>query len=286
MSFADEELMKTVRLVAFDLDDTLAPSKSPMDAEMAGLLADLIRLVPVCIISGGRFEQFSSQVLTQLHSGPDLARLHLMPTCGTQYYQWSGSEWSRVYSEELTEAQKAAVIKALSDGAVELGLWEEQPWGPIIEDRGSQITFSALGQQAPVAAKKKWDPTGAKKELLRRYVADRVPELEVRGGGSTSVDVTRKGVDKSYGMEKIKAELGLENGDILFVGDRLDVGGNDYPVKAMGIGCVAVEEWQHTAIFVRGLIATLTGAAPVVPVVGPPDDDASHLSAATVGQQA
>ena len=276
--------MKQVRLVAFDLDDTLAPSKSRIHPEMAGLLTDLLGQVPVCIISGGRFEQFSAQVLDALVAGPDLSSLHLMPTCGTQYYEWTGSDWSRVYSEDLTDVQKDTVITALKEGAVELGLWEEQTWGPIIEDRGSQITFSALGQEAPVDAKKNWDPSGAKKELLREYVAERVPELEVRGGGSTSVDVTRKGVDKSYGMEKIKQRLNLTNDDILFVGDRLDAGGNDYPVKAMGIGCVAVEEWQHTAIFVRGLIATLTADSSGEPLTRWSAAEATDLSAATAGQ--
>ncbi len=276
--------MKQVRLVAFDLDDTLAPSKSRIHPEMAGLLTELLRQVPVCIISGGRFEQFSAQVLDALAAGPDLSRLHLMPTCGTQYYEWTGSDWSRVYSEDLTDVQKNTVITALTEGAVELGLWEEQTWGPIIEDRGSQITFSALGQEAPVDAKKNWDPSGDKKERLRQYVAERVPELEVRSGGSTSVDVTRKGVDKSYGMEKIKQALNLANDDILFIGDRLDAGGNDYPVKAMGIGCVAVEEWQHTAIFVRGLIATLAADPSREPLTEWSADEQADLSAVTAGQ--
>jgi hypothetical protein len=276
--------MKQVRLVAFDLDDTLAPSKSRIHPEMAGLLTELLRQVPVCIISGGRFEQFSAQVLDALAVGPDLASLHLMPTCGTQYYEWTGSDWSRVYSEDLTDVQKNTVITALTEGAVELGLWEAQTWGPIIEDRGSQITFSALGQEAPVDAKKNWDPSGAKKEKLRAYVAERVPELEVRSGGSTSVDVTRKGVDKSYGMEKIKQALNLANDDILFVGDRLDAGGNDYPVKAMGIGCVAVEEWQHTAIFVRGLIATLAAESSGESLTGWSADEPADLAAVPAGQ--
>ena len=245
-----------IRLVAFDLDDTLAPSKSRVDPEMAELLGQLIQRVPVCIISGGRFEQFSMQVLDALDDSAGLENLHLMPTCGTQYYEWSGSEWTQVYSEELTEAQKSAVIEALTAGEAALGLNDPQTWGPKIEDRGSQITFSALGQSAPVDAKKAWDPSGAKKDALRQFVAERVPELEVRSGGSTSVDITRKGVDKAYGMEKIKTKLGLANEDILFVGDRLDEGGNDYPVKAMGINCVAVQEWEQTAIFVRGLVAT------------------------------
>jgi phosphomannomutase len=251
----------TIRLVAFDLDDTLAPSKSRVDPEMAVLLGELIQRVPVCIISGGRFEQFEMQVLdaldtAALDSAGGLQNLHLMPTCGTQYYEWSNSSWTQVYSEELTQAQKSAVIDALTAGEAALGFTDPETWGPKIEDRGSQITFSALGQSAPVDAKKAWDPSGAKKEALRAFVAERVPELEVRSGGSTSVDVTRKGVDKAYGMEKIKAKLGLGNDDILFVGDRLDEGGNDYPVKAMGIGCVAVQEWEQTAIFIRGLVAT------------------------------
>jgi phosphomannomutase len=252
-----EDHLKNIGLIAFDLDDTLAPSKSRVDPQMAALLDDLIALVPVCIISGGRFEQFTMQVLSCLSPGDHLSDLHLMPTCGTQYYEWAGDQWEQVYSEELSEQQKSTVITALTEGAKELGLWEDQTWGPIIEDRGSQITFSALGQEAPVDAKKLWDPTGGKKERLRRYVAARVPELEVRGGGSTSVDVTRKGVDKSYGMEKIKIKLGLRNDDILFVGDRLDEGGNDYPVKAMGIECIAVREWQETAVVVRDLISSL-----------------------------
>jgi phosphomannomutase len=260
-SLEQGDYMKNIGLVAFDLDDTLAPSKSRVDPEMARLLDELIGLVPVCIISGGRFEQFTMQVLSSLEPGDSLSRLHLMPTCGTQYYEWLGQEWHQVYSEELTEAQKSAVITALTEGAKELGLWEDQTWGPIIEDRGSQITFSALGQEAPVEAKKQWDPSGSKKEQLRTYVAARVPELEVRGGGSTSVDVTRKGVDKSYGMNKIKIKLGLQNDDILFIGDRLDEGGNDYPVKAMGIECIAVHEWQETAVVVRDLISSLRKSA-------------------------
>ena len=250
--------MKQPRLIAFDLDDTLAPSKSRMDPVMADLLGALLGLVPVCINSGGRFEQFSAQVLTSLPATSHLSNLHLMPTCGTQYYERSGAGWSRMYSEDLTDDQKAKVVDALVDGVRTLGLDQVATWGPTIEDRGSQVTFSALGQDAPVEAKKKWDPSGAKKESLRAYVAARVPDLEVRSGGSTSVDVTRKGVDKSYGMNRIKERLDLADADILFIGDRLDEGGNDYPVKAMGIQCIAVKEWHDTAEVVRGLIAQLS----------------------------
>jgi phosphomannomutase len=245
-----------LRLFAFDLDDTLAVSKSPIDPEMTDLLGRLLDRVEVCIISGGRFEQFDTQVLRHLDiDDARRQRLHLMPTCGTRYYRWNGTEWHLVYAEDLTDDDKRRIIDALTTGAQALGLWEPNPWGEIIEDRGSQITFSALGQAAPPEAKYAWDPDGIKKRALRDYVAARLPDLEVRGGGSTSVDVTRKGIDKAYGIGRLLDGLQLTTADVLFVGDRLDEGGNDYPVRAMGVPCVAVEGWKDTAQFLRQVLA-------------------------------
>lgn len=251
-----------VRVIAFDLDDTLTVSKSQIDGRMAKLLAQLLDVVDVCIISGGRFEQFDRQVIRHLPlDDRSRARLHLMPTCGTRYYRWEATAWRQVYAEDFSEDDKRRVIAVLTQGAKELGYWESEPWGEIIEDRGSQITFSALGQSAPVEAKYAWDPGGAKKRRLREYAAERLPDLEVRTGGSTSIDVTRKGIDKAYGMRKLLQQLDLDVSDVVFVGDRLEEGGNDYPVKAMGIRCVAVHRWQDTADYVEGLLARAAAGA-------------------------
>ena len=255
-------MVKTA-LVAFDLDDTLAPSKSPMDPRMSQLLAELLDVVPVCIISGGQFSQFKMQAIDNLPEAGSahLERLHLMPTCGTQYYRYENGDWQQVYAENLTEDQKSSALAAVETRAKELGLWESETWGPILEDRGSQITFSALGQAAPVAAKQAWDPTGEKKNALRELVAGDLPDLEVRSGGSTSVDITRRGIDKAYGMKKLAELTGIPLDDMLFIGDRLDENGNDYPVKALGVRCQAVEDWEDTARFVEQLIARLRADA-------------------------
>lgn len=234
------------RLVMFDLDDTLAPSKSPLADNMVALLRRMLGDTLGCIISGGRFGQFQSQVLDRLGVFETMGNLHLMPTCGTQYVRWSGEAWETVYAEYLSDDEKKRTLDVLETGARELGLWESQTWGPILEDRGSQITFSALGQSAPVDAKSAWDPDGAKKESLRAYAAQRLPDLEIRSGGSTSVDVTKKGIDKAYGANKLMLILDLGIDDILFFGDRLDEGGNDYPVKALGITSIAVHGWEDT----------------------------------------
>jgi HAD superfamily hydrolase (TIGR01484 family) len=233
--------------VAFDLDDTLAASKSPMDPAMSAALARLLERTSVCIISGGRFEQFEAQALSTFSASEEaMSRLHLMPTCGTRYYLWQRGEWVMQYAEDLSDDEKARTIATLEAGARELGLWHPGAWGDIIEDRGSQITFSALGQQAPVEAKMAWDPDGTKKRALGAYASERLTDLEVRGGGSTSIDVTRKGIDKAFGIRRFLDTLSIGVDNLLFVGDRLDEHGNDRPVFELGVPSVAVHGWRDT----------------------------------------
>ena len=251
--------MATPRLVAFDLDDTLAPSKSAIDPRIGELLVRLAERVEVAVISGGQLAQFTAQVVDRLPetSAEILSHIHLLPTCGTQYYRLTADGLRTVYAHSLTDDQKSRALAAVEGEARRLGLWETETWGDILEDRGSQITFSALGQRAPLPAKTAWDPTGEKKNALRAAVAGRLPDLEVRSGGSTSVDITRHGIDKAYGMRQLAEQTGIPLDDMLFVGDRLDPDGNDYPVLAMGVACHAVEGWEDTAEYLERLIPTL-----------------------------
>lgn len=225
---------------------------------MDAALCSLLDHVDVCIISGGQMGQFTAQVLDNLHaSDAQLARLHLMPTCGTRYYRYDNGAWVERYAHDLDPDLAARAVSSLERHARALGLWEENPWGQIIENRGSQITFSALGQEAPLDAKRAWDPTGEKKAALRDAVAPLLPDLEVRSGGSTSVDITLKGVDKAYGMKRLAEMTGIALEEMIFVGDRLDPEGNDYPVKALGVPCQAVSGWQDTVAYVTSLASLI-----------------------------
>ena len=245
----------TLRVVAFDLDDTLTVSKSKIDQHMADLLVELLARLDVCIITGGRFEQIDAQVLQYLHAPSGrLAHLHIMPTGGTRYYIWRNGAWHRCYAEYLTADEKRHIVSVLAEGAKHLGFWEKNPRGEIIEDRGSQITYSALGQKAPADAKDEWDPDDSKKRKLRDYAAERLPDLEVHVGGTTSVDVTRKGIDKAYGIKRLIEQLSISPDQLLFIGDRLSEGGNDYPVRALGVRWVEVTQWQDTARYVQDLL--------------------------------
>ena len=144
------------RLIAFDLDGTLAESKQAIDPEMAALLGRLTNAFDVAVMSGGDWPQFESQLVGNLPAGADLARLFLLPTSGTKLFRHAG-EWRPIYADALTTDERAAVIRALDQVIAALDLDSAQSWGPRIEDRGTQITFSALGQQAPVDAKHAWD---------------------------------------------------------------------------------------------------------------------------------
>jgi phosphomannomutase len=246
------------KLLAFDLDDTLAITKSPISNEMADTLTKILQKFEVCVISGARFEQFQIQIIDRLNLGVEsMKRLHFMPTCGTQYFRYDegSAQWQLQYSEDLSEDQKITIQSVLESSAKELGLWAEHPAGEIIDDRGSQITFSALGQQATAEDKYAWDPDNTKKLALRNLAAKSLPDLEVRAGGTTSIDVTRQGIDKAHGMRKLMEVLNLEKQDILYFGDKLQEGGNDYPVKVMGIDSLDVTRWEDTVYRLETILA-------------------------------
>lgn len=252
------------QLIAFDLDGTLAPSKSLLPARMADLLNRLLKQYQVCIISGGKYELFQRQVLSQMSSDPQLlSKLHLMPTSGTRYFDFDPvkHDWRQLYAEDFTPEEKQQIIKALAEGLEESGYKQEKTYGETIEDRDSQVTLSILGQEIVaelgdegVRIKEAWDPDNSKKFKIRDIVAPKIPNFDVRAAGVTSIDVTKPGIDKAYGMNKLMAATGLQKEDILFLGDRIVENGNDYPVKQMGIDCISVRTWEDTAYAIEGVV--------------------------------
>jgi phosphomannomutase len=244
------------KLVVFDLDGTLAPSKSPIDAEMAAIVNRLLGIIKVAIISGGKWEQFQNQVLSHLVNDKRLKSLSLLPTCGTQFYKYE-SGWDRLYAEDFTLQQREKIINSLKMACDQLSLKAPKTWGEVIEDRGSQITFSALGQEAPLNEKVKWDPDFTKRKKMKAVLDTMIPEFSVRLGGATSIDVTKPGIDKAYGIRKLRDILGITIEEMIFVGDALFPGGNDYPAEQAGVDSIRVRDPNETKRVIETIIACL-----------------------------
>jgi HAD superfamily hydrolase (TIGR01484 family) len=242
------------KLIVFDLDGTLAPSKSSVDAEMAKLLDRLIAIVKVAVISGGAWPQFQKQVLSHLGKETKLENLSILPTCGTQFYQYK-KDWSQLYAENFTADEKENIVTSLKQAIEKFGEKPEKVWGETIEDRGSQITYSALGQHAPLDAKSKWDPDFAKRQKIKSFLDPMLPDFSVRLGGATSIDITKPGIDKAYGIHKLVDILGIPIAEMLFVGDALFPGGNDYPAEQAGVVSIKVRDPNETKRVIETVIA-------------------------------
>ena len=243
-------------LIMFDLDQTLAESKQALTPHIGRLVGELLRQTKVAVISGGALPQFLKQVVAQLPPDAKLENLYLLPTSGAALYKWMHGLWCKVYEERLNEAEAARIKEAILVVAKETGLinFSTPAFGERIEYRGSEVTLSALGQQAPLDAKRTWDPDKSKRRILQQALATRLPEFSIGMGGATSIDITKKGIDKAYGITKIAEHLQLPVHEMLYIGDQLEKGGNDEAALRTPIRTYAVKSPSETAFFITSLL--------------------------------
>jgi hypothetical protein len=210
----------------------------------------------VAVISGGDWEQFEKQLLSNLPHDERLKNLSILPTCGTKFFKYS-EDWEKIYSEDFTVDEKKKIIGSLTKTIEKTGFKAKKVWVEIIEDRGSQITFSALGQQAPLEEKKKWDADFTKRKQMKTLLDKLIPEFSVRLGGMTSIDITKPGIDKGYGIRKLRDTLNIPIQDMIFIGDALFPGGNDYPAKEAGALSIQVRDPKESKRVIETIIACL-----------------------------
>jgi len=245
------------RLVAFDLDGTLADSRSEVPQPVRSALLQLCATRPVCVVSGADMSQFRECLLDPIGSVANLERLHILALNGSVEAEWSSGRWNEQVKAGLTASQRTAICQAIEMEARRLDLWEHDDAvnGIRLDDRGTQVTFSALGQGAAMEVKRSWDPTGARREPLRKALQQRFPECSVRLTGATSMDVNSRGVDKGAALADLLRRLSIGKSDVIFAGDRLYPGGNDEPVRRAGIPCVSVAHWRETLLVMNQIVA-------------------------------
>jgi len=255
--------IKNKDLVVFDLDGTLAPSKSIMDKEMGNLVRQLLLEKKVAVIGGGKLELFKHQFLNELKVPvAALKNLYLFPTTATTFLRYNNG-WEKVYAHSLTREEIARIRSAFKDVFEEIRYEKPQKtYGKVIENRGTQVTWSALGQdivavlgKKGIEIKNKWrDENMPLKLKIARALQKRLPDLEVLAAGHTSIDITKKGIDKSYGLSQIEKYLKIKIARMLFVGDAIFPGGNDYAITKTPVDYVYVKGPEDTKKVIKQVL--------------------------------
>lgn len=241
-----------IRAYAFDIDGTLTHSKSRLTHDVALRIQALLQTYPVALITGGNSQQIFDSIVEVLVTLPvNLFNLHIYPLSGAECYRYEKSPqgvagWRCVQREEIPPHERQHISREIRWTAKSLGLWIENTWGDPIEDRLCQVTYSAWGQDAPLEIKRIWDTDGQKKLRLRDALAARLPEYSIRVGGLTSIDVNLSHVNKGKAVQTFAQVIGVQPNQVMFIGDQLKHGGNDYPVLATGACCIPVQSVEDT----------------------------------------
>lgn len=243
------------KLISFDMDGTLAPSKWQMDEEMVELFKKLLSKYKVWIISWWDYSQFQKQVIPFLWNDEKLlSNLYICPTCSTKMYLYENNSWNKKYSLDFSESEKKKIINTLNNAIEKLNLKPEITYWELVEDRWTQITYSALGQKAPLEAKEVWDPDFKVRKKIRDYIKYDLKEFNILIGWATSIDVTKDWVDKAYWVKKLAevAEISLD--EIIFVWDAVFPGWNDFPPLEIWVTSKKVFSVEDTKNYIRVLI--------------------------------
>lgn len=238
------------QLVVFDLDNTLTESRMPLDEEMSNLLCDLLNETQVAIISGGAFEELKDRVISRLLCSERLGKLHILPTTGAELYSFRNDAWQKEYTYPFEKSKREEIMLELSRV---VGLPKEELLN-FVEDRGTQLTYSALGAHAAIEEKKKWDPNMEKRKEIVRKLTHRLSGVHMAIGGRTSIDFTAEGIDKAFGVGELMQYLKLKPENLIFIGDALVPGGNDIAVRSLGIKTMLTLGPDETKRFIRHIL--------------------------------
>lgn len=200
----------------FDLDGTLTPSRQSIKPAMADFLRKLDHTI--IIVSGSTNEQIRRQV------GP-LSYFSL----GQNGNQAVDDKERPLWNNVLTSAEKAEVfahVKIIKDNITH----QIPDENDLLEDRGSQISFSIYGHHAPPEAKKACDGDFKKRRALLTNHPFVSARMEVQIGGSTCLDYFKKGSNKGSNVRRLIEMNGWKPEDCVYFGDALFPGGNDETV--------------------------------------------------------
>jgi membrane-associated protein len=242
------------KALIFDMDDTLAESFTPPTDAILDKLVRLSRRMPVAIMSGAAFERMERDILKRVPNEPTDAEFFVFSDSAAQCHVWRQHRWVEAYTFPLSPQEREVITHALRAATDECGMYAGAENTSRILDRATSVAFTALQQGASQDEKRAWDPTGEKRHKLVTILRDRLPDYEILIGGKTTIDVTRLGITKAYGVEWLAKELRLTTSDMLFIGDGFYPGGNDAAVIPTGIQTKEISSPKETESLIDGFL--------------------------------
>ncbi len=166
-------------------------------------------------------------------------------------------DWKKIYSEDFTTEEKEKIIGSLKK-AIGARASRSKRSGESRSKTGEARSLFPHWVSRPLWKKKKngtlISPSGRRSKRSSTIL---IPEFSVRTGGATSIDVTKPGIDKAYGIRKLRDILGISIEEMIFIGDALFPGGNDYPAEEAGVVSIPVRDPDETKRVIETIIACL-----------------------------
>ncbi len=243
LHFLPEIDLRKKKVIIADVDETICEPAQEINLRLAEKINGLIEKgMTFAFISGTHLVELQRMISAHL-----VEEHHLLAGTGTVYSIQKNGFSTLIHNYQLTAVEKAEIMAVFEKLIMEYQLHPLTSKEDQLQDRESQIAFSALGRHAPLELKRRFDPVGEKRiqwiKFLRQYLDEN--KYEIALGGTTTLDVTRKGLDKEWAIREFLKINNLSPEDVIFIGDKLYPGGNDYPAAKV-VDCIAVKNPDET----------------------------------------
>jgi len=216
--------MKNKQVIAFDMDDTLTDSRSLISDKMQEELKTLCLMgKEIVIVSGASLEQMIKQIPWL---GEEGCPAYILSQSGNILTRFGNTMWERKMDwwQQLNCMEHATRLMSV------FGVPPSVEYQDLVENRGCQITYSAIGAHAPLDKKREFDPGRTKRKRMLSIISFDFPGLVAKIAGTTSIDYTFSDGTKGDNIEKLRKLLKRKKSECLYVGDALYPGGNDESV--------------------------------------------------------
>ena len=238
------------KVYIFDVDGTLTPSRLPMTKEFQEFFSEWSKKNKFYLVTGSDIHKLQEQMC--MH---DIEAEAIFTCCGNQ--MWKPDPHIVNIIADLIYENKFELPKHLEMFLNIILKQSPYPhrYGNHIEDRGSMINFSIVGRDCNQEQRDdffEWDNINEERKKITNIIRTKAKGIEAVIGGQISIDIYPTGNDKSQILKHIEAD------EYVFIGDRTEEGGNDYPLahlmsKKENCSSFQTDGWEHTMQILENL---------------------------------